>query len=196
MNAGRWQAWSSATRPQPALRPPELRPREHRQPQIDHRRVQRVQRVLEPEPVPRRHRPAGPQQRAEKVPTQFPRLLRVHPRQRRPRHLTDAQVVPPMRQRRQVRHDVPKAARPRQLRHPIATNWLHRGSLRGLRPVPCFPRQPLELMARNQLEQTPEHRAIVCHGLDPLCSDWLLSNTIIPHGDPSLLSNLMGHDPP
>ena len=44
-----------------ALGAREPRLREHRQAQIDGRRVERVQRVAEPEAVPRRRRPAAGQ---------------------------------------------------------------------------------------------------------------------------------------
>ena len=170
MNAGRWPAWSSATRLQPALRPPDFA-----HGNIDRHRSIIVESseysgFLNRNPCPgdidRQRSSSAP----KKVPAQFPRLFRVHPRERRPRRLADAQVAGLARLRRQVRHDVPKAAPPGQLRHPIATNWLHRDSLRAIRPA-CPSAPALELMSRHQLEQTPEHRAIVCHGLDPLCSN-------------------------
>jgi len=150
MNAGRWPAWSSATRLQPALRPPEFRPREHRQAQIDHRRVQRL---LEPEPVPRRR-------------------------------LADARVARLARLRRQVRHDVPKAAPPGQLRHPIATNWLHRDSLRAIRR-PVLLRQPSNSCLGTSLSRRP-NIVLLC------ATAWIHCVPIKPHGRSKPPSRLMG----
>ena len=144
-----------------ALRAPELRPREQRQALVDGRRVERVERVAEPDAVARRGRAAARQQTPEQLLVEPVRLLPVHPRQRRPRYRTDAEVVELAALSRQVRHDVAQAAAPRELRHGYRHELVparHAAQLPAL-VVPL--REGLELMSRHQLEKLRENRAIL-----------------------------------
>ena len=140
-----------------ALRAPELRPREQRQAQVDGRRVERVERVAEPEAVARRGRAAARRQTPAQLLVEPVRLLPVHPRQRRPRYRTDAEVVELAALSRQVRHDVAQAAAPRELRHG------HRHELVPARHAAQLPalvvplREGLELMSRHQPAREPCH---------------------------------------
>ena len=116
-------------------------------------------------------RPAARQQAPEQLLVERVRLRLVHPRQRRPGHRADPEVVQLAALRRQVRHDVAQAAAPGELPH------RHRHELVPARHaaqpaalvVPF--RDGLELMSRHQLEKLRENRAIVGHGLNILVSD-------------------------
>ena len=155
MNASRCPAWSSATC---AFTPPFVR-RNFAHGNIDRHRSIAVESSeysgFLKESVPPRRRSAAHQQRPEQVPAQFPRLLRVHPRQRRPRHLADAQVARLARLRRQVRHDVPKAAPPRQLRHPHRHELAPPRQVARLPPRPVLPRQPSNSCLGTSLSRCP-----------------------------------------
>ena len=79
--------------------------------------------------------------------------------------------------------------RPASWAIPIATNWLHRVSLRAMRPLLCSEASFSNSCLGTQLEQLAEYRAIVRHGLDPLCFDWFFDErNHTAQGGPSLLS--------
>ena len=169
MNAGRWPAWSSAMRLRPALRPPEFRPREHRQAQIDHRRVQRVQQLLNRNPCPGdidRQRPSKRAERSRHGSRGFSAFTRAsddHDTSPMPRWhgLCDCADRFDTRSRRLRRLSAAPCPSPRTGSTATAS----------APSAPAFASAPaLELMSRHQLEQAPEHRAIVRHGLDPCVS--------------------------
>ena len=120
------------------LRPPELRPRKRRQTQVNGCRIHREQLGFEPVAMSRRLRLAAPQQSPVQLLVHLPRLLGVHPRERRPRHHADPQVVELARLCGKIRDDVPQAAASCQLGHPHATNWPQRVMLRDIRPDLCL----------------------------------------------------------
>ena len=64
--------------------------------------------------------------------------------------------------RRTATEQPPRLQRPASYAIPIATNWLHRVSLRGIRPVLRF---FASFSSRQQLEHLSEYRTIVRHGL-------------------------------
>ena len=102
-------------------------------------------------------------------PVHLPRLLGVHPRERRPRHHADPQVVELARLCGKIRDDVPQAAASCQLRHP------HRHELAPAGHAPRHPTrlvlacEALELMSRYELEDLREYGIIVGHGLGSPC---------------------------
>ena len=119
------------------LRPPELRPRKRRQTQVNGCRIHREQLGFEPVAMSRRLRLAAPQQSPVQLLVHLPRLLGVHPRERRPRHHADPQVVELARLCGKIRDDVPQAAASCQLGHP------HRHELA---PAGHAPRHPTRLV--------------------------------------------------
>ena len=118
---------------------PALRPRKHRQAHVDHRRIQRVQRILEPEPRARAT-PDGSAPAARRTATgTTPTASRRSPAPattatpRRPPSGTACAIAPTGSTPYPEGCNAPPAAS-----SPIATNWLHRVSLRGIRPVVRF----------------------------------------------------------
>ena len=151
------------------LRPPELRPRKRRQTQVNGCRIHREQLGFEPVAMSRRLRLAAPQQSPVQLLVHLPRLLGVHPRERRPRHHADPQVVELARLCGKIRDDVPQAAASCQLGHP------HRHELAPAGHAPRHPTrlvlacEALELMSRYELEYLREYGIIVGHGLGSPC---------------------------
>ena len=148
---------------------PELRPRKRRQTQVNGCRIHREQLGFEPVAMSRRLRLAAPQQSPVQLLVHLPRLLGVHPRERRPRHHADPQVVELARLCGKIRDDVPQAAASCQLRHP------HRHELAPAGHAPRHPTrlvlacEALELMSRYELEYLREYGVIVGHGLGSPC---------------------------
>ena len=194
MNAGKWPAWSSATvRLQPALRPPELRPRN-----IDRHRSITVESseysgFLNRNPCPGdidRQRSSSAPNRSRHSSHGFSAFTRA----------SDDRDTSPMPRWHGLcdcadRFDTmsPKGAALRQPRHPHRHELAPPRQLARPPPRPVHPCQPLEIMSRHQLEQAPEYHAIVRQGLDPLCFDWFSPNTITPHGrSKPPISKLMG----
>ena len=136
-----------------------------RQTQVNGCRIHREQLGFEPVAMSRRLRLAAPQQSPVQLLVHLPRLLGVHPRERRPRHHADPQVVEFARLCGKIRDDVPQAAASCQLGHP------HRHELAPAGHAPRHPTrlvlacEALELMSRYELEYLREYGIIVGHGL-------------------------------
>ena len=79
--------------------------------------------------------------------------------------------------------------RPASCAIPIATNWLHRVSLRALRPDPCSLASPSNSCLGTSLSSCANTVLLCATDLDLLCSDWFSQNTILAaQDDPSPLS--------
>ena len=134
----------------------------HRQAQVEHRRVLRVQRVLEAEP------PTGSATAAAR--TALGTTATASPRspthQRRPGHLADPGCRA-CRLHRHVRHDVAQPGGPTAAPSPIATNWLHRVSLRTIRPVSVHLHRRPRCHSRSQQNGVVASRLMQGHV--PLC---------------------------
>ena len=65
---------------------------------------------------------------------------------------------------------------------PIATNWSHRVSLRGIRPALCFPASASNSCLGNSLSNCPNIVLLCDTAWIPCVSIGFSSNTIIPHG--------------
>ena len=145
------------------LRPSELRP--VRRAQVDHRRVQAHQLVLEPErpPTPRQGLTAS-EERLEHGPIELPRAMGVGIGQRRAGRRRDAQVFELALTAAQPAADLSQGMGTAELAEehgdelPPAREPA--GMALGVRPR----HQRLELRPRKQLEELAEHAAESTHG--------------------------------
>ena len=151
------------------LRASKGRPREDRQTQIDGRRIDRVQLVLEPKAVPRRALLTAAQQASEQRLVESVRLLGIDARQR---GATDrrpyAQVIELAPLGAQVAHDVTQALSARQLRQ--AKGHELRPAAHDAQPLTSLVLAGLgfEFMSRKEPEKLHEDCVMMSHGLDLL----------------------------
>ena len=151
------------------LRASKGRPREDRQTQIDGRRIDRVQLVLEPKAVPRRALLTAAQQASEQRLVEGVRLLGIDARQR---GATDrrpyAQVIELAPLGAQVAHDVTQALSARQLRQ--AKGHELRPAAHDAQPLTSLVLAGLgfEFMSRKEPEKLHEDCVMMSRGLDLL----------------------------
>ena len=156
MNAGRCPAWSSATR---AFSPPFVR-RNFAHGNIDRHRSITVESseysgFLNRNPCPGdidRQRPSSAPNRSRYSSHGFSAFTRA----------SDDRDTSPMPRWHGLRDCADRfdtmsrrLHRPDSCAIPIATNWLHRGSLRGFRPVPCFRASPSNSCLGTSLSRCP-----------------------------------------
>ncbi len=141
-----------------------LRPREHRQAQVDVGRVQGYQRVLEPESVAGRHAAAAVQKTSELQLEELVRLSLVDACERGSRDPSDSEMVELLFLGLQIRHHIPQAAPPRELRHRHGHELAPPTHGAELPPFVVPRGVLLELMSRHHPEQLSEHGAMMCHG--------------------------------
>jgi hypothetical protein len=144
---------------------PELGPVEERRAQVDHRRVQADELVLEAElPPALRQGLAAQEQRLEHRPVELPRTMLVRVGQGRTIRRGDAQMLELALAAAQSPADLPQRVGAPQLAeqhgHELAPAREAPGVAFGVRPLD----QRLELRPAEQLEQLAEHAAECAHG--------------------------------
>ena len=148
-----------------ALGAPELGPVEERRAQVDHRRVQTDQLVLEPElPPALRQGLAAQEQRLEHRPVELPRPMLVRVGQRRPTRRGDAQVLELALAAAEPAADLAQGVGAAELAEEHRHELPPTGEPPGV-PLRVRPRhQSLKLGPREELEQLAEHAAESAHG--------------------------------
>ena len=141
-----------------------LRPREQREAQVDVGRVQGYEWVLEPESVAGRHAAAAVQKTLELQLEELVRLLLVDARKRGSSDPSDSEMIELPFLGLQIRHHIPQAAPPRELRHRHGHELAPPAHGTEFPPFVVPPGVLLELMSRHHPEQLSEHGAMMRHG--------------------------------
>jgi len=173
------------------LGPAKLRPREHRQAQIDHRGIKRVELVLEMELLSGGQSSTAGVLFLENDFKKLRRALRIGIGQGRAFHRSQTQVVEPLPLSLELLGDITQTGDPCELGEHHRRELLPTVKAAILTPAPeSLPFDPVENVSINKLEQLAENYVTLSHGLILLLYWWVMGKTTIPQKEISGLFSI------